>query len=169
MSQRAKKSIIKLPVLAKRARKKKERSLLNMSFQLKEANDKINVNVDFDKSQFMNFVDFLLDYFFQQRFSFAGTEGQSLNDSLSSQSAYNFSLDKINRLRSLSDRQREIFGKLLKGLDNNEISAEIKLSVNTVRNHLNDVYLKLNVPNRYVAITQYSDLYEKLFNKSFEA
>ena len=168
MSQRAKKSVIKLPVLPKRARKRKDRSLLDMSVQIKEVNDRMNVNVDFDKSQFMNFVGYLFDYFFQQRLGFAGTEGQCLNNSPLPSGAYTFSLDKVNRLNSLSDRQREIFGKLLKGMDNNEISAEMNLSVNTVKNHLNDVYLKLNVPNRYVAITQYDNLFEKLFKKSSE-
>jgi DNA-binding CsgD family transcriptional regulator len=168
MSRSAKKSVIKLPDLPKRARKRKERSLLNMSIQLKEVNDRMNVNVDFDKSQFMNFVGYLFDHFFQQRLSFAGTEGQRLNNSLTAPGAYTFSLDKVNRLNSLSGRQREIFCKLLKGLDNNEISSEMNLSVNTVRNHLQDVYLKLNVPNRYVAITQYNDLFEKIFIKSSE-
>jgi DNA-binding CsgD family transcriptional regulator len=163
MSQRAKKSVMKLPLLPKRAGKRKERSLLDMRIQLKEVNDRMNVNVDFDKSQFMNFVGYLLDYFFQQRLNIAGTEDQSLNDSMPSAGAYTFSLDKVNRLNSLSGRQREIFVKLMKGLDNKEISAEMNLSVNTVRSHLNDIYLKLNVPNRYVAITRYRDLYEKIF------
>ena len=108
MSRGAKKSVIKSPVLPKRAGKRKERSLLNMSIQLKEVNDRMNLNVDFDKSQFMNFVGDLFDYFFQQRLSFARTEGQSLNDSLPVADACTFSLAKVNRLNSLSGRQREV-------------------------------------------------------------
>jgi DNA-binding CsgD family transcriptional regulator len=168
MSRSAKKPVKKLPVLPKKARKRKERSLLNMTIQLKEVNDRMNLNVDFDKSQFMNFAGYLFDYFFQQRFSFARTEGQSLNESLPVADIYTFSLAKVNRLNSLSARQREVFGLLLKGLDNSKISEKLNIAENTVRNHLQDIYLKLGVPNRYVAITQYSDLFDKLFKKSSE-
>ena len=71
-------------------------------------------------------------------------------------------LDKINRLNSLSVRQSEIFEKLLRGLSNEEISEEIGLSLSTVKNHLNEVFLKLGVPSRYAAIAQYHDLYENV-------
>ena len=63
----------------------------------------------------------------------------------------------MDRLRSprpaLSGRELEILGLLAKGLSNRAISRELFISEATVKTHLVNVFDKLGVDNRTVAIT----------------
>jgi DNA-binding NarL/FixJ family response regulator len=52
----------------------------------------------------------------------------------------------------LTDREREILGKIAEGKDNSEISRELQLSVKTVRNHASNIFAKLQVAHRAQAI-----------------
>jgi DNA-binding NarL/FixJ family response regulator len=52
----------------------------------------------------------------------------------------------------LTDREREILGKIAEGKDNSEISREPQLSVKTVRNHASNIFAKLQVAHRAQAI-----------------
>ena len=162
MSLSAKKSIIKLPALSNKTKTRKVRPLLDMKIQLREMNDRMSLIVDFEKPQFMAFFAFMFENFFMQPLKFIDLESQPINNVFSGNDMGRNFLDKINRLNSLSERQREIFEKLLKGLSNYEISRELNIKESTVKNHLNEVYLKLGVPNRYVAIAQYRDLIENV-------
>jgi len=54
--------------------------------------------------------------------------------------------------RSLSEREREILGKLLSGVSNAEIGRMLFISDKTVRNQLTRIYEKLGVGNRSQAI-----------------
>jgi DNA-binding CsgD family transcriptional regulator len=157
-----------LSSLSKKTKIRKAVPLLNMSLQLREINDRINVNMDFEKPQFIDFFGSLFAEYILQRLNFVTPEGHAFNNILSVNDKDNFSLDKINRLKALSPRQLEIFEQLLKGLNNFEISRVLNIKESTVKNHLNEVYLKLGVPNRYVTIAQYRDLYEKVRKTSSE-
>lgn len=168
MSRRANNSAIKLSALSIKEKARESVPLLNMNVELRELNESINVNINFEKPQFIDFFGNLLADYILRRLNFVTLEGQSFNNILSVTDKDNFSLDKINRLKALSERQTEIFERLLKGLSNYEISGELNIKVSTVKNHLNEVYLKLGVPNRPVAITQYRDLYLKLRKISSE-
>lgn len=55
----------------------------------------------------------------------------------------------------LTGRQVDIMERLLKGLINKEIAADLGLECNTVRNHLQSIYRKLKVGNRSEAILEY--------------
>ena len=52
----------------------------------------------------------------------------------------------------LTDREREILGKIAEGLDNAEIARDLTLSVKTVRNHASNIFAKLHVAHRAQAI-----------------
>ena len=54
--------------------------------------------------------------------------------------------------QGLSDREREVLGKLILGLTNVEIGRELFISEKTVRNQLTRIFEKLGVGNRSQAI-----------------
>lgn len=55
----------------------------------------------------------------------------------------------------LSPKEIQILVLLAKGMLNKEIAAQLKISVNTVKNHLQNIYIKLGVQNRSEAIIKY--------------
>jgi DNA-binding NarL/FixJ family response regulator len=67
-------------------------------------------------------------------------------------------LPKLNRTQrslgeDLSDREREILGFLAKGMTNKVIAAELFLSVNTIRNHVQSVLAKLGAHSKLEAVS----------------
>jgi DNA-binding NarL/FixJ family response regulator len=48
----------------------------------------------------------------------------------------------------LTDREREVLVRLARGLTNNQIAAELFMSVHTVKLHVQHIFRKLNLPNR---------------------
>lgn len=57
----------------------------------------------------------------------------------------------------LSEREREILALIADGVDNLEIASRLTLSTKTVRNHVHNVYRKLQVRSRSEAIVQARD------------
>lgn len=51
-------------------------------------------------------------------------------------------------LRSLTSREADIVSRVVCGASNRQIAAEFGLSLQTVKNHLSNIYEKLGVPNR---------------------
>ncbi len=67
-------------------------------------------------------------------------------------------LPKLNRTQrslgeDLSDREREILGYLARGMTNKVIAAELFLSVNTIRNHVQSVLAKLGAHSKLEAVS----------------
>jgi two-component system, NarL family, response regulator DevR len=67
-------------------------------------------------------------------------------------------LPKLNRTQrslgeDLSDREREILGLLARGMTNKVIAAELFLSVNTIRNHVQSVLAKLGAHSKLEAVS----------------
>jgi DNA-binding CsgD family transcriptional regulator len=56
------------------------------------------------------------------------------------------------RLDDLSKREREIVGLICRGAGDAEISAELKLSPHTIRNHVASLYRKLGVNRRSAVV-----------------
>ncbi|MCL7763860.1 LuxR C-terminal-related transcriptional regulator [Polaribacter sp. Z014] len=56
-------------------------------------------------------------------------------------------------LENLSIREREIFDLIVSGKSNKEIAEEVNISVNTVKFHVKNIYLKLDIKNRKEALT----------------
>ncbi|MBP5464592.1 MAG: helix-turn-helix transcriptional regulator [Treponema sp.] len=53
---------------------------------------------------------------------------------------------------TLTDREREIFALLATGKDNTQISEELGISAQTVRNRVSTIYSKLEVKDRFEII-----------------
>ena len=58
----------------------------------------------------------------------------------------------------LSDREREVLGRLAQLMSTEEIAVELFLSVNTVKTHLRNIYRKLAVTRRREAVRRARDL-----------
>lgn len=58
----------------------------------------------------------------------------------------------------LSTRELEVLGLLSRGRTNSEISAELFISVGTVKTHVNNIYRKLEVRNRTEAVSKAREL-----------
>lgn len=70
------------------------------------------------------------------------------------------SLEKINRrlLSKLSEREFEIAKLVYEGITNNQIAQKLFLSINTVKTHLKNIYLKLDANTRYGVIVKLREL-----------
>lgn len=58
-----------------------------------------------------------------------------------------FLSDRLD-MYNLSDREKEVCKLIVLGYSNKEISNELYISLNTVKNHLNNIYKKLGVSDR---------------------
>ncbi len=54
----------------------------------------------------------------------------------------------------LTDREREILDLIAQGLSNPELAARLSLSPKTVRNHISNIFAKLQVADRAQAIVR---------------
>ncbi|HWJ18033.1 MAG TPA: response regulator transcription factor, partial [Geobacterales bacterium] len=54
----------------------------------------------------------------------------------------------------LTQREREVLELIARGLDNTAIADQLSVSPKTVRNHINGIFDKLNIPNRAQAIVR---------------
>ncbi len=61
----------------------------------------------------------------------------------------------INDKIALSSKEMEIWILLAEGMINKEIADKLRISPNTVKNHLQNIYIKLHVQNRSEAIIKY--------------
>jgi DNA-binding NarL/FixJ family response regulator len=57
-------------------------------------------------------------------------------------------LNQIYLDKRISKREQEIFELILFGKSNHEIEKELNISLNTVKNHIQNIYTKLNVRSR---------------------
>ena len=58
----------------------------------------------------------------------------------------------------LSSRELQVLQKLSSGASNQEIADELYVSVNTIKTHLKNAFIKLEVSNRVQAINKLKDL-----------
>ena len=54
----------------------------------------------------------------------------------------------------LTDREREVLDLIAQGLSNPEISSRLYLSPKTIRNHISNIFAKLQVADRAQAIVR---------------
>ena len=69
-------------------------------------------------------------------------------------------VEKINRhlLSPLSDREYDIVQLIYEGITNNQVAEKLFVSVNTVKTHLKNIYLKLDANTRYGVIVRLRQL-----------
>lgn len=60
-------------------------------------------------------------------------------------------------IAALSQREKEIFEVLLKGLSYKEIADQHFISVNTVKTHTKSIYSKLGIKNRIELLTVFRE------------
>ncbi len=58
-----------------------------------------------------------------------------------------------NRVQALTPRQLEVLGLITQGLSNKEIARELGLSEATVKFHLKNIFAKLGVSRRGMAVS----------------
>jgi DNA-binding NarL/FixJ family response regulator len=64
----------------------------------------------------------------------------------------------LGRKISLSPRHRQILALIAQGMRNEEIANELELSPNTIKFHIQALYLRLEVRNRVQAANQYAQI-----------
>jgi len=71
--------------------------------------------------------------------------------------------EKINRhlISQVSEREFDVLKLIYDGKTNHQIAEELFVSVNTVKKHINSVYLKLDVVTRTSAIARLRELMMK--------
>ena len=57
-----------------------------------------------------------------------------------------------NKLDKLSKREKEVLDEISKGLNNKEISDNLFITESTVKKHVSNIFVKLNIKNRQEAI-----------------
>jgi DNA-binding NarL/FixJ family response regulator len=57
----------------------------------------------------------------------------------------------------LTDREREILERMAQGLDNPEIAKKLSITLKTVRNHVSNIYNKMQVTDRVQAVLKARD------------
>lgn len=63
----------------------------------------------------------------------------------------------VTAFPELTDREREVLQLLAQGLSNQEIAGRLVITVKTVRNHVSNIYSKLQVADRVQAIIRARD------------
>jgi len=69
-------------------------------------------------------------------------------------------IDKINKylLSPISEREFEVLQKIYQGKTNNQIANDLFVTVNTIKVHIKNTYLKLDVSSRTTAIARLREL-----------
>ena len=70
------------------------------------------------------------------------------------------SMGKINKhlLSPLSEREFEVVQLVYEGITNNQVAEKLFLSINTIKTHLKNIYLKLSANTRYSVIARLREL-----------
>ena len=61
---------------------------------------------------------------------------------------------QLKRPGNLSKREEEVLDLLIRGQTNKQIAAELTVSVNTVKKHVQGIFTKLNVDSRAAAVAR---------------
>lgn len=69
-------------------------------------------------------------------------------------------LDKINTKLTapISDREYELLAKIFEGLTTKQMAEQLFIAASTVKTHIRNIYLKLDVINRSGAIARIREL-----------
>ncbi|MFK8102226.1 MAG: response regulator [Saprospiraceae bacterium] len=85
------------------------------------------------------------------------TGGAPMSKSIALKVLHSFHVEKptVTPIETLSNRQAEILEKLSKGMPYKLIAGQLKISIGTVKQHIHQIYKKLQVNNKTEAINKY--------------
>jgi DNA-binding NarL/FixJ family response regulator len=152
---------IKFPVKVHGTKIRNINSLLVASLNAKEVKHDIVLNIRFDGDQLSAFLKSILEKSFSEDFSLADHNIKPAIKEFPEKGEDTFSVIWINDENHLTSREVEVMEKLAKGLLNKEIADSLGVSINTVKNHLKNIFRKLDVGNRSEAIIGYSKIKNK--------
>jgi len=66
--------------------------------------------------------------------------------------------EKEEKVQSLTAREREVFLLLIEGFTLKEAAEQVGIEYSTVKNHMTEIYRKLNVKERDELIINYRDI-----------
>ncbi|OCA81960.1 response regulator transcription factor [Pseudobacillus wudalianchiensis] len=99
--------------------------------------------------------------FFQLYPEYKGKKGEGTNNITSPKKEFESkAIEKIKDIKgvimslNLTAREKEILHLVLEGLNNHEVSDYLTISVHTVKNHITNIYRKLNVTDRVQAMAK---------------
>jgi two-component system, NarL family, response regulator LiaR len=78
--------------------------------------------------------------------------GQSILSPEATQALIHTAAQPLQPGYDLSDREREVLGLMVKGLNNSEIAIQLIVSLSTVKHHVSHILSKLGVMNRAEAV-----------------
>jgi DNA-binding NarL/FixJ family response regulator len=162
MSQSAKKPEKKLSLFPVKTKTGNEKSLLDINLQVKEVRNKLQLIIQLEQTQLADFFTHILEKSLRDHFGFLSLRNDVSGDDLPCRTEERVSIYRIDRKAALSGREVEILKNLTKGNSNSKIADNFKIKTNTVRNHLQSIYLKLGVGDRFKAVIEYKRLFESI-------
>lgn len=103
----------------------------------------------YEQNKFSDFQEIL-------RTCFERTTNLKIEDELNTP---RFSSQAVEQL-PITKREKEVFRLLVDGYNNSEISSALNISTHTVKNHLTNIFKKLNVSDRVQAMAQFYKMFE---------
>jgi len=143
-------------------------SLIDVNMNVKELKQDIVLNIRFDRNQLADVFRYMAEKSFSEDFHLSDIENEDPFRKLTVNQKDSTPVLWIDDKNYLTCREIEIMERLSEGLLNKEIADELGLKVNTVRNHLQNIYPKLGVGNRSEAIIAYLKIRDKYKNMSSE-
>lgn len=61
-------------------------------------------------------------------------------------------LNKVRLRYKLTRKEQDVIRRVLKGLKNTDVAEEMEISEQTVKDHLSNIYMKLDVENRFALV-----------------
>ena len=95
----------------------------------------------------VSIVFFFLGLYFRKKWSTERSTDQKIG----------INYEKLREL-NISDREHEVLQKIVAGLSNKEIAAELFISESTIKSHISNLYTKLEVKNRAQALLKANQL-----------
>ena len=142
--------------------------MLDINVRVKEVHNKIELSIQVEQPQVTDLFRYLLERALKDHFGFSCPKDEDSGPESSVNKAEKISRFRIDRKSALSKREIEILQKLSMGWSHSKIARHFKLTINTVKSHLQSVYLKLGVSNRLEAAVEYRKLFETINKISSE-